>query len=379
MKKLILLITALTALAFIGCSASGNVAGNIDETHTGVVSEASITLNATSFDVGDSITAGVDYTTTEEIDSSKLNYYWEVLQDGTLLDAFSEIDVMTFIPQAPGVYQFKLDVEYENNKTSTTVYIVVIEKLIIIDGTNDQLYTEYTTLLPGSYIGTSTTSWEGVEEIVFQIDEQGTYTAYNYKTESVPALYYGTDDDHPSKVMKLNDITASKEGVGEITLVYGSGTTTTDEVRHFHFNSTNDSLFFEVWRGGTYGPIEIALKRTVAESLPPRPVPTPTIDLVGEGNTVSEFGYLDSVVISFAVEGDYPIAYQLIENPEGDSYTYSGDPNRLWSDSTETFTYNGAFTLYPEHTNSLLLFRAIVPDKIGGVGLMPIWIRKSSK
>lgn len=380
MKKLLLLITALTIPAFLGCSTSENITGNIDETHTGVVSSANITLNDTTFGVGDSIKAGVNYNTTEEIDLSKLNYYWEVLQDGIILDTYYEIDALTFIPQNPGIYQFNLELEYENDTTSTTVFIVVIEKEIIIDGSNNQLYTQYTKQLPGSYIGTVTTPWEGAEEIVFQIDEKGSYSAYNYKTDRVPAFYYGFDEDHNSKKMKLTDITASDEGLGEITLYYGYGSTTTDEVRHFHFNSTNDSLFFEVWRDGKYGPLEVALKRTDAEKLPPRPLPTPTIELVGENDIDYMNGYRDSVVVTLAVEGDYAMAYQIVENPnEEDSFSYIDDPELLWSDSNETFTYSDAFTLYPEQTNSFILCRATAPGKIGGVNLMPVWISNSSK
>ena len=107
--------------------------------------------------------------------------------------------------------------------------------------------------------------------IVFKLDSNGHYSAYNPEPNSTSALYYGTDEDSDNKNFHLEDILANGTGVGKITIQFDVGTTNVDQISNLKFNSTYDTLSFNMWHHNQYGPLEFLLVRTQESLLPLMP------------------------------------------------------------------------------------------------------------
>ncbi len=73
------------------------------------------------------------------------------------------------------------------------------------------------------------------------------------------AMYYGTDEESPSKVYAVNDLQASLKGVGQIDVYFGAKDVVRDELRNIRL--MGDKLEFEVFHLGQYGPMTFQLTR----------------------------------------------------------------------------------------------------------------------
>jgi hypothetical protein len=115
-----------------------------------------------------------------------------------------------------------------------------------------------------------TTPWIPPYEIAMVFRADGSYSAYTTDTSGSPALYYGMDADDPGKIWSLEDVTASGNAVGKITVVFDVGTTAEDDIESMRFDPDFNGLRFSMYHFGQYGPLKVELRRIDADSLPPR-------------------------------------------------------------------------------------------------------------
>jgi hypothetical protein len=264
-----------------------------------------------------------------------------------------------------------VDVVAGKTTTIDTVYLAYSG----IDTLLNQTFHETETRLSGAYSGIVTTPWQPPCAVAMTIDSIGHYSAYNTETRDAPALYYGFDTDDPSKKISLVQINANGGISGHIVLIHYGGSTTTEEIREMRFNSGFDSLNFEMWHSGIYGPVQVSLRRIPVGSLPPRPLPTPAITVIGKLSEVKFAGALsesfeDSVSVSITVEGGYTIIYQVIDPPL--DFPYNSCLGEfptigIWSNDAPIQTYGGPFIISGKSIDKLVLARAKDGNAPGGV------------
>lgn len=113
----------------------------------------------------------------------------------------------------------------------------------------------------GHWSGCVTTPWVPVYWVYFTFRMDGGYSAHADEVlddMNPPALYYGTDADAPRKVWRVLEF-ADGLGAGEIVIVFGSGSTNTDDLLKIRL--MGDALSFEMIHHDRYGPLVFRLIR----------------------------------------------------------------------------------------------------------------------
>ena len=145
-----------------------------------------------------------------------------------------------------------------------TIYI--IDTVYVYD--NDTIYitsdaallNEMQQKIIGKWKGMVTTPWESPYKIEISFLENGTYSARRFDLGG-SAMYYGTDLDSDLKTYHIYDVAANNKGLGEITILFLSGNTVTDDLRQITFFNNFQILRFEMWHLETYGPLLFELER----------------------------------------------------------------------------------------------------------------------
>ncbi len=130
------------------------------------------------------------------------------------------------------------------------------------------LLAQHQRLLVGTWEGVVETPWTSPSAVAMVFRSNGSYSAVNLEGGS--ALYYGTDEDHPSKVWELVDIRANGSSQGDITIYFGSsGSQNREMIDKVQFDEHGWIVSFEVWTRSGYGPIEFQLRRIGPETPSP--------------------------------------------------------------------------------------------------------------
>jgi hypothetical protein len=303
---------------------------------------------------------------------------------------FSDIDLpagsyrIVIRPMKPIRPDTIFDVEIAND---TTIQLAVDFPFIPNPGKDPAMTEKFLKIkscLPGSYTGTTDCAWWNQHRVVFTIDSNGHYGGYNADYLEGPLLYFGQDSDDVRKVISLDKIGYDGSAGGSIWIGYPK--INADSLRGMHFSANFDSLFFEIWHDDIHyltGPQYFALRRTAVDSLPPRPLPLPTIYATGELLPVrvpEDYGtFTDTVTITITAMDGSTIFYQILDEPRGwllasyESYLAGLYPiayvNDTWSDYRPTYTYTGPFTITEKPYFKTILARAVKgPQRSGPAG-----------
>lgn len=367
MKK----IKVLIVIAAVFLTHCGNNEILVNDYDKPGISSAEINGDCDFVAAGDSVDLTASFTSTGDVDSTEISFSWTVLRnEENILSAYDK-NLSSWIPEEPGTYKIVLDVDYEGKTTRTILILIVQQKIVYVDdSTQQKLYGEYEKKLPGHYVGTVTTPWVHPYTVALHIDSTGHYSCYNVDTDRMPALYYGTDDDDPRKQIKLTDIRADSKAVGDIVIVFGIGTTNTDDIKDLCFSENYDSLYFNIWHHGKYGPLEAKLKRVDPAQVPPRPLPTPEINMTGE-RVQTGYEWYDSVTVSFSAPEEYEIIYQVIPSSGSSLGIINND---LWNEDLEFSVYDGPFTINEANVNRIILTRSRKNGRMSGVNAQSVEI-----
>ncbi len=370
-----------TIAAIISLSSCSEDSGIITPTRSNEseIKSSSISLqslNGSQISVGDTVNCYGTFEGDTEIDAESISYFWTIKQNDAIIGSFTGENLSSFIPDKAGTYTVDLELNYNGDVTKSTLIVVVVEKEVIIDNSEDQEFTTITNNLPGSYIGTVTTPWTEPYPIAFTINDDGSYSAYNTESDHLPALYYGTDADNSEKQIALTDLTASGAATGEITVYFDAGTTNFDQIRNLRFSDSYEELNFDMWHHNKYGPVEVSLSRTSLDDLPPRPLPTPEITFVDSIlPMVWPTAFQDSATIAISSSSSATIEYQIVPLSESISgYHPLGNPAQLWSETATVHEYTGEFTLDGPLEESLLLARVRDSDRVSGIDVFEFQI-----
>ena len=112
----------------------------------------------------------------------------------------------------------------------------------------------------GGWVGIATTPWTDPYHVTITFMHDGHYSAVS-KNPSIPAFYYGTDEDSEHKTYSIENLNSNGEAIGEIKIYFGPNSVTTGELRKITLSSDYNRLSFEFWHFGQYGPIKYELRR----------------------------------------------------------------------------------------------------------------------
>ena len=121
---------------------------------------------------------------------------------------------------------------------------------------------ELTTGVVGSWHGCVTTPWVPMYWVDLTFRADGTYSSTVGEVLDsfpIPAMYYGTDADDPSKQWRINDVQAGGLGVGTIDIAFGGGSVNRDTISEIRL--MGNALEFEMMHRGEYGPLVFQLVR----------------------------------------------------------------------------------------------------------------------
>lgn len=255
-----LLLIALS-LAWAGCETAPTTAPEPEP--GGTLVGARIDPPADSLAVNEPLRLEPEVVFSGAVDSPLVKYAWKVTKDGVpveLPDAARK--ALDWIPDQPGTYSAHLRVEYGGKTVEIHILVIIKEG----DGGAGRLAGIRKGMI-GDWTGSVSTPWLPAYPIHMTFRADGSYSARNPEPGgdsigSTPALYYGTDEDHPLKTWLVDDVKASGEATGEITIVFGQVyTTTRDELRRVRLSPDGSRLSFEMWHMGTYGPVAVELAR----------------------------------------------------------------------------------------------------------------------
>ena len=115
----------------------------------------------------------------------------------------------------------------------------------------------------GTWVGCVITPWVSPYEVTIAFRADGTYSSTALtKPDGIaePALYDGLDGDAPGKTYALKDLLDDSTGVGQIDVVFDTGSVVRGDLRNVRL--MGDRLEFEFFHRGTYGPLVYQLTRT---------------------------------------------------------------------------------------------------------------------
>jgi hypothetical protein len=134
----------------------------------------------------------------------------------------------------------------------------------VCPGTTEfELLKWYQAAIVGNWAGEANTPWTPTYGVRFRFDSDGRYSAFS-DDGSVPALYYGTDDDDPRKTFDLDDIKANGASAGSIVILFPSGNAVTDTIKTLTITPDGATLKMTVYHNVQFGPISYNLKRVAA-------------------------------------------------------------------------------------------------------------------
>jgi hypothetical protein len=110
-----------------------------------------------------------------------------------------------------------------------------------------------------TWAGCVLTPWVPPYWVTITFREDGNYSGEALVSSGEPAFYYGTDDDFPEKRYELNDLQDSRDGIGQIDIVFWEGNTNRGDLRNVRL--MGDQLEFEFFHRGQYGPLTYRLYR----------------------------------------------------------------------------------------------------------------------
>ncbi len=126
-------------------------------------------------------------------------------------------------------------------------------------------FDEFNDLMVGEWTGVASNLWEGEYGVDVTFRADGTYSAQCHPDagSDCSPFYWGVDGDSPDKTWWLSDILASGRGMGNLTFLHGSGSTTRGNLDRIALTHGGDSLFFEVWPQDrdVAGPVVVHLVR----------------------------------------------------------------------------------------------------------------------
>ncbi len=123
-------------------------------------------------------------------------------------------------------------------------------------------FDELTAGVVGTWRGCVTTPWMPMYQVTVTLRADGTYSAHTSEVldgNRMIAMYYGIDDDLPTKVYAVRDLQDSRLGVGQIDIAFDTGPAIRDSLRNVRL--MGDKLEFEVFHFEQYGPITFQLYR----------------------------------------------------------------------------------------------------------------------
>ncbi len=126
-----------------------------------------------------------------------------------------------------------------------------------------QKFTELKDAMIGTWQGCVSTPWEDPTLVQLSFKTDGTYTSKlldTSKSKFGSALYYGTDDNHPSKQYEIYDVQDNGLASGDINIYFDSGSTTTS--LFYDLKSSGNHLEFSFLHRNQYGPLEVQLTKT---------------------------------------------------------------------------------------------------------------------
>lgn len=261
---------AVLCLVFALLCACDKTISTQPEPRDGDLQSAQVKGSFESLAVGDSIELSAGFTSTGTIDTSLIRFAWRLAGSDSGFMNLSESEIAKLIPKEPGKYTLYLDISYEGKTVSALIIFVVTEKIVFVDSSRIAQLKTFKEKVPGHYVGTVTTPWIPPYEIAMIFRADGSYTAYTTDTSGSPALYNGMDADDSGKVWSLEDVTADGNAVGKITIVFDGGTTVADEIESMRFDPDFKELRFSLVHLNQFGPMEVALRRVDADSLPPQ-------------------------------------------------------------------------------------------------------------
>jgi hypothetical protein len=179
---------------------------------------------------------------------------WQILDDANqkvaILPKVSDT-VIRWVPKHAGDYRIIAKAFYDNNNTVTV---------------NAQVYVQNKpsssqNLMVGKWQGIVTTPWVAPYKVKMEFFNNGQYSAKNIDSViKLPALYYGTDKDSTIKTYEVISLDA-RGANGRIVVLFEQGTKTIDDLKAINLSNNNDSLKFELWHSGIYGPVKYRLGR----------------------------------------------------------------------------------------------------------------------
>jgi hypothetical protein len=113
----------------------------------------------------------------------------------------------------------------------------------------------------GTWTGTATTPWLPPYRVTFTFDSYSHYSAHSLEG-TTPALYYGIDDDSPSKQYSITNIQSNGNATGYIDVYFGPGNVTRDTLQEIALSADGNRLQFWFMQAGAYGPLQYDLQRT---------------------------------------------------------------------------------------------------------------------
>jgi hypothetical protein len=123
-------------------------------------------------------------------------------------------------------------------------------------------FDELTAGVVGTWKGCVTTPWLPMYQVTVTLRADGTYSAHTSEVldfNRMIAMYYGTDDDLPTKVYAVLDLQDSRLGVGQIDIAFDLDPAVRDGLRNIRL--MGDKLEFEMFHFEQYGPITFRLYR----------------------------------------------------------------------------------------------------------------------
>jgi hypothetical protein len=158
MMRLMSCLFFTTLLLFMGCGfevTNGNDVslppGNIGA--DGYITAAKVIGSLDDIEINDSVKLDGSFQSSASVDTSKIDYLWNLEQDSTTLIEWHGKSFDQWVPQIAGHYMLTLTVSYEGRNAKHTMIVVVIEKVVYVDSNQQTLLKQYIDSLSGYYVG----------------------------------------------------------------------------------------------------------------------------------------------------------------------------------------------------------------------------------
>ncbi len=117
----------------------------------------------------------------------------------------------------------------------------------------------------GRWQGTATSPWVDPYAVEIEFFENNQYSAQTTDGSGTTAFYYGSDEDHPSKICKIKSFGMARSGEltadADIYIYFSPNSIVLDELQDIKFVNDYDHLQFRFIHNGRNGPILYDLER----------------------------------------------------------------------------------------------------------------------